>query len=100
MKLASDSRWPAIRSDAIETRSAALFSAWVRALASAIISGTIAMVMPATRITAANLSENDAPRQTPPSHRTPRIARQLDRRTSARETIAIVAATRTVESAI
>jgi hypothetical protein len=57
------------------------------------------MVAPATRITAANFSENDAPRQMPLSRVTPRIADQPDRRISASDTTAIVVATRTAETA-
>src|ERR1700686_167990 len=73
MKVASDVRWPAIRLEAIDTLSAALFSPWIRVLAAASMSGTTAMVTPATTITTANFSEKDASRQMPLNHRTPRI---------------------------
>src|SRR5476649_2546669 len=73
MKASSDVRWPCMRLDAMPTLSAALFSASVVALDSASTSGTTATVAPATRNTAANFSEKDAPLQAPPSHRTPRI---------------------------
>src|SRR6202035_2929734 len=73
MNVASDVRWPAMRLEAIDTLSAALFSAWIRVLAAASMSGTTAMVMPATRITAANFSEDAAPPQMPLNHRAPRI---------------------------
>ena len=101
MKPASDARWPSSRLDAMDALSAALFSACVRALASASIRGTTAMAIPATRITAANFKENEAPRQMPVSLRTPRIdVPQLDRRSSTRDTAATVAATRTMVRAI
>jgi hypothetical protein len=59
------------------------------------------MVIPATRITAANFNENEAPRQMPVNHRTPLMdVPQLDRRISTRDTAATVAATRIVERAI
>ena len=90
-----------MRLEAIDTLSAALFSAWMRVLAAASISGTTAMVMPATRITTANFSEKDAPRQMPLNHRTPLInVPQPDRRTRTRDTTAIVATTKTVERAM
>src|ERR1700726_3036777 len=73
MKVASDARWPSMRLEAIDTLSAALFSAWLRVLAAASISGTTAMVRPAPGITPRNLRENDAPRQMPLNHRAPRI---------------------------
>ena len=101
MKPASDACWPSSRFAAIDALSAALFSACVRALASASISGTTAMVIPATRITAANFNENEASRQMPLSLRTPRNrCPQPDRRIRRRDTVAMVAATRTVERAI
>jgi hypothetical protein len=56
------------------------------------------MVAPATKITAANFSENDAPRQMPLSRLTPRIPDQSERRISARDTTAIVVATSTAET--
>ncbi len=101
MNVVSGARWPSIRLAAIDTLSAALLSAWARALASASISGTAARATPATRMTVANFSENDAPRQMPLNQRTPLIApRQPERRTSTRDATAMVAATRTVESAM
>ena len=101
MKLASDARWPTMRFAAMDALSAALFSDWARALLSASINGTTAIVNPATKITVANFNENDAPRQMPPTRRTPRITPfQLDRRISASEATATVAATRTLENAI
>src|ERR1700678_3137304 len=50
------------------------------------------------KITAANFSENDAPRQ-PLSRLTPRIPDHSERRISARDTTAMVVATSTAETA-
>ena len=62
-----------MRLDATPILSAALFSACMLVFACARKYGTTATVAPATKITAANLSENDAPRHAPatptdPSH--------------------------------
>src|SRR5580704_1968429 len=62
--------------------------------------GTTAIVAPATRITAANFSENDAPRQMARNQRTPRIdLPQSERRTRTSDATAMVAATSIDDSA-
>jgi len=59
----------------------------------------MATATPATRITAANFSENDAPRQAPVNHRTPLMAMsQSERRTRTSAAIAIAVATSSIDS--